>query len=110
MTTTSHLNLTLVEQAQAQKEVTVNMALSRIDAVLNTGVKDKDLNAPPASPAAGDVYIIGASPTGDWAGQALRLAYFDQVWRFIIPNEGMLFWVNDEDKLYVFNGAGWVAV
>ena len=67
MTTTSHLTLTLVEQSQASKEVTVNTALARIDAILNTGAKDKDLSTPPGSPAAGDVYIVAASPTGAWA-------------------------------------------
>jgi len=109
MATTSHLGVTLVEQAQAQKEVTVNQALIRIDALLNTGAKDRDLNAPPASPLAGDVYIIGASPTGAWLGQARNIAYFDQIWRFITPKEGMTLWVSDEDLQYSWNGSAWVA-
>ncbi len=108
MATTAHLGLTLVESAQAQKEVTVNTALTRIDALLNTGVKDKDSNAAPGSPAAGDVYIVGSSPTGAWSGQASKVAYFEQVWRFITPHEGLSLWVNDEDKLYTYNGSAWV--
>ncbi|NDF11895.1 MAG: DUF2793 domain-containing protein [Proteobacteria bacterium] len=109
MTTTNHLAITLVEQSQAQKEVTVNEAISRIDAVLNAGAKDKDLSIPPGSPAAGDVYIIASSPTGAWSGKAKQVAYFDQVWRFILPNEGMTLWVNDEDLLYSYNGTNWVS-
>ena len=108
MATTPHLGLTLVEQAQAQKEVTVNHAFHRIDALLNTGVIDKDFAAPPASPAEGDVYIIAASPTGDWAGHAGHIAYFQQIWRFIIPQEGASIWVRDEDATYVFNGSTWI--
>lgn len=108
MATTTHLTLTLVDAAQAQKEVTVNAALSRIDAVLNTGAIDKDLATPPGSPAAGDVYIVAASPTGAWAGQAKNVAYYDQIWRFITPNEGLTLWVRDEDKLYSYDGTNWV--
>lgn len=108
MTNTAHLALTLVETSQAQKEVTVNTALARIDAVLNTGAKDKDLATPPGSPAAGDVYIIAASPTGDWAGKAGQVAYFDQIWRFVTPREGLTLWVNDEDAFYAYNGSAWV--
>lgn len=108
MATTAHLSLGLVEQAQAQKEVTVNEALCRIDALLNTGAIDKDLATPPASPTAGDLYIVAGSPTGAWAGYAGKVAYYDQVWRFILPNEGLTLWVRDEDKLYTFDGSGWV--
>lgn len=109
MTTTNNLALTLVEASQAQKEVTVNEALSRIDAVLNTGVKDKDLSTPPGSPAEGDVYIVGASATGDWASHEDELAYFNQVWRFIAPKEGLTLWVGDEEKHYTYDGTNWIA-
>ena len=86
MATTAHLNLALVEQSQAQKEVTVNRALMDIDALLNTGVIDHSLATPPGSPSTGDVYIVAASATGDWAGQDGNIAYFDGIWYFITPN------------------------
>lgn len=108
MATTNHLGITLVEQSQAQKEVTVNTALARVDAVLNTGAVDRAINTPPGSPAAGDVYILGASPTGAWSGQAGKLAYYDQTWKFITPREGMSLWVSDEDVSYSYDGAAWV--
>ncbi|MFO0389905.1 MAG: DUF2793 domain-containing protein [Alphaproteobacteria bacterium] len=110
MATTTHIGMTLVEQSQSQKEVTVNQALTRIDALMNTGAKSRTINTPPGSPASGDVYIIAASPTGAWAGQAGKIGYFDQTWKFITPNEGAAFWVNDENILYVFDGASWVTV
>lgn len=108
MATSAHLSLTLVDQAQAQKEVTVNSALNRIDAVLNCGAKDKDLATPPGSPVEGDVYIVAASPTGAWAGQAGKVAYYNQIWRFITPLEGMTLWVNDENLQYTYDGSAWV--
>ncbi len=110
MALTPHLSITLVEQAQAQKEVTVNTAIMRLEALLNTGVIDKDLATPPGSPAQGDVYIVASSPTGVWTGQAEKVAYYDQTWKFITPREGMLLWVNDENKLYVYDGADWKAL
>ena len=109
MTTTTHLAITLVEQAHAQKEVTVNTALAKIDAILNTGAKSRVTATPPGSPAAGDVYIVGPSPTGAWAGQANAIAYYDQSWKFIAPNEGMALWVNDEDVPYIYSGSVWMS-
>lgn len=108
MTTTNHLGFALVEQNQSQKEVTVNQALVAIDALLNTGAIDKDLATPPGSPSAGDVYIVATSGTGDWSGKDGQIAYYFGGWQFIVPNEGMLLWVNDEDLLYAHNGADWV--
>ncbi len=107
MTTTPHLAITLVEQAQAQKEVTVNQAFVRIDAVLGNGAKSRAIATPPVSPASGDLYIIAASPTGDWSGQAGKVTYYDGIWRFITPAEGMTLWVNDENLLYSYDGAAW---
>lgn len=107
MATTPHLGLTLLEQAQAQKELTVNTALYRIEALLNTAVLDKDLASPPVSPAEGDVYIVADSATDEWSGHDGEVAYFEQVWRFVAPNNGLMFWVADESKFYQFDGADW---
>lgn len=110
MVSTSHLGITLVEQSQSQKEVTVNAALIRIDALLNSGAKSRNISTPPGSPASGDVYIVGASPTGDWSGQAGKIAYFDQVWKFIAPLQGCTIWVNDEFVIVSYDGASWNVV
>ncbi len=110
MATTPHLGISLVEQSQAQKEVTVNEALKFLDSILNTGAIDKDIATPPGSPSEGDIYIVAASATGDWAGKDLHIACFDQIWRFIAPNEGLTIWVNDENLLYAYDGAAWSPV
>jgi GH24 family phage-related lysozyme (muramidase) len=109
MATTNNLGITLVEQAQAQKEVTVNQALTRIDSILNAGVISRGVSTPPGSPASGDLYIVAASPTGAWSGQTNKLAYYDQIWRFITPHEGISLWVNDEDRIYTYDGTSWIA-
>jgi hypothetical protein len=110
MATTSNLGITLVEQSQAQKEVTINQALVTLDTMIGNAVMDKDLSAPPSSPAVGASYIVAASPTGAWSGKQNQIAYFDQIWRFIVPQSGMRIWVRDESADYRFNGTAWVVV
>lgn len=108
MANTTRLGIALLEASQAQKEVTINEALTCIDAVVLATVKDKDLTAPPASPSVGDVYLLPASgTTGAWSGRGKSLAYFDQIWRFIAPVQGMRVWVRDEVTYYLYNGTAW---
>lgn len=109
MENTPNLVLPYIIAAQAQKHVTHNEAIRSLDALVQISVLDKDGATPPASPAEGARYIVAASPTGAWAGQAGRLAaYQDGAWAFCVPREGWLAWVADEDKLYVFDGTAWM--
>lgn len=110
MATTNHLSIALLEQSQAQKEVTANEAFGLIDAVLNTGAIDLFLTTPPVSPSAGDLYIVPTSATGDWAGHDNEITYFDQIWRFITPNTGMTLWVQSQAQNFVYDGFGWINV
>ena len=108
MTTSTNLGFTFIDQSQSQKEVTANAAFTAIDALMNTGAITKGLAIPPSRPATGDLYIVAASPTGAWIRNASNIAYYNQVWNFIIPKEGMQLWVRDEDKNYVWSGSAWV--
>ena len=109
--TTPKLHLPLIAAQQAQKHVTHNEALTTLDALVQASVKDRDLNAPPASPVEGDIYIVAASASGDWAGHEGELAEFrNGGWVFHAPREGWRVWVEDEDKLLAFDAAAWVNV
>lgn len=110
MAITHNLGITLLEQAQAQKEVTINQAIAVLDAAFNLSVLDKDLATPPASPAAGDSYLIASAPTGAWAGKANYVTYYDSGWRFIAPKEGLTIWVADETAEYRYSGSAWAIV
>lgn len=69
---------------------------------------DRDLSAPPGSPAKGDRYIIKATGTGDWAGHDNAITYYTgAAWVFIAPVEGLVCWIKDEDLLVRHNGAAW---
>ena len=61
--------------AQASPWAAVNDSLRRADALANRAiVVDRDLTAPPGSCADGSNYLVAASPTGLWSGQAGKLA------------------------------------
>ena len=105
--TTPNLGISLLDQNMAAKEIMINEGFYRIDAVLNNGALDKDLATPPASPATGDTYIIAASPTGAWSGHAKAVTYFDGSWQFITPKAGLLIYVEDEAKHYLYDGSNW---
>jgi hypothetical protein len=108
MDTTDNLGLPYIVAAQAQKHVTHNEALRTLDALVHLMVLDKDLATPPGSPAAGDRYIVAASPTGAWSDQAGNIAAWqDGAWAFHAPREGWLAWVADESRLYARQAAAW---
>ena len=107
-TTLPDLTLPYIVAAQAQKHVTHNEAVRALDALVQLMVLDKDLASPPGSPADGNRYIVAASPTGAWAGQAGKIAAWqDGAWAFLTPREGWLAWVADEDKVYAHSGTAW---
>jgi Protein of unknown function (DUF2793) len=108
---TANLALPLMAAAQAQKHVTHNEALVGLDTLVQLAVLDKDVLAPPGSPAEGDRYLIaGASPTGAWTGWAGRVVrYQDGAWRSFVPRPGWLAFVADEADLYTYTGVGWTS-
>ncbi len=108
MDSTPNLSLPYILAAQAQKHVTHNEAIRSLDALVQLSAADKDLSAPPASPVNGARYLVAAAPIGAWAGQAAKVAAFqDGAWAFFQPLEGWLCWVSDENKIYAFDGAAW---
>ncbi|MFN0192656.1 MAG: DUF2793 domain-containing protein [Aestuariivirga sp.] len=109
MPDTPNLALPLIEAAQAQKHVTHNEALLRLDAQVQLAVIDRTLASPPVTPADGDRYLVAAAPTGAWSGHAGEIAYYEaSVWRFAAPQAGWRLWVEAEAAFLVFDGAQWI--
>ena len=74
---------------QAQKEFFVNEALARIDALLHP-VIEGEIAGPPASPEAGQCWLVAQAPSGDWAGREGQLAAWDaEQWTYCAPVAGM---------------------
>ena len=61
---TTHLLLPYILASLAQKHATHNEAIRLFDAMVLLSVLDRDLTAPPASPADGDRYIVASGATG----------------------------------------------
>ena len=86
-----------------------------LSAVINFGytvrVEDQTTNAPPSS-AKGTAYIIGPSPTGDWAGQSGKIAIREaegtgNVYVIYNPPVGARAYDKDQDKDFQWNGTIW---
>lgn len=109
MSDSTNLQLPYLEGAQAQKHVTVNEGLRKLDALILLAVEDKDLTSPPGSPSEGARYIPKATASGAWSGKENHVAhYVDGVWEFYPPREGFIAHVRDEDLVYIHNGSAWV--
>ena len=77
-------------------------------------VKSRSLATPPGSPAAGDSYIVAASPTGAWVAHAGEIAIWDgAAWIFSgAPRLGWLASIEDEPGLMLirYSGSAWQSV
>ena len=106
--TSARLALPLMQAGQSQKEVTHNEALATIDLVLQASVLSVGDDAPPAAPGPGECWIVGAAPTGDWAGHAGAIAgWTDGGWRFAAPVEGMVAWNAADAGTVRHSGGQW---
>jgi hypothetical protein len=111
MTNTTRLSLPLLAANQAQKHVTHNQALLRIDDVVQAAVISRGLSSPPGSPTEEDRYIVGNSATGLWSGEEGKLAIFrNGAWQFIAPWIGFTVFVEDEALLLYYDGSDYQAL
>lgn len=107
MPDTPNLGLPLVAPAQAQKHVTVNESLTRLDALVHLSLSSVGGTVPPGSPEEGDVHGVGTSATGAWGGQDGQLAIFaNGGWVFLTPRAGWQGWSGD--VRVQFDGEDWI--
>lgn len=110
MDTSARLGLPYLAPAQLQKHVTLNEALTRLDALVQTRVVSRTVVAQPASPDDGDLYILPASPTGAaWSAFHVNdLVRFEAGgWAIVAATAGTLAWVADEVGVVVRKASGW---
>jgi len=83
------LGLPLLFAGQSQKELFVNEAYARIDALLHPAVEGV-ADSPPTAAAEGECWLVGDAPTGAWTGQSGALAAYEAGgWLFAAPRDGM---------------------
>lgn len=104
------LALPYILPSQAQKHVTHNEALDRLDPIVQASVTARTLPAPPAAPAQGARYIVAPGGQYDWAGQDNRIAHLPdstQGWQFTEPQPGWRVFVLAEAAECVWTGSEW---
>ena len=107
----ANLSLPFVQPAQAQKHVTVNEALLRLDALVQLGVADRTLTTPPRAVTEGARYIVPAGATGDWAGHENKIALRTDVgWQFFSPQPGWCAYVLSEGAQVAWKDGAWQPV
>jgi hypothetical protein len=107
MTDTPKLGLPCIEGSQAQKHVTHNEALGLLDALVQLTVLDRNLTAPPGSPADGDSYIPAAGASGAWSGWDGQTAVYNGGWTRIVPLPGFKAWVKAERLTVTYEDGVW---
>ncbi len=105
---TPHLALPYLLPSQAQKHVTHNEALRRLDAIVHLAVADRDRAVPPAAPQEGDRHLVAEGASGDWAGHAGEVALReDGAWSFLAPRPGWSARVLAEGVTLTHDGGAW---
>jgi hypothetical protein len=110
---TPRLSLPFVAAGQAQKHITVNEALAKLDGLVQLAVQSRTVSTQPASPADGAIHILPTGATGaSWldmaAGAAGLLARnVGGVWESLTPAAGWLAWIIDEGLALIHDGQNW---
>ncbi len=96
-------------RAYAGPSIISRGSLAKIDIVLAAAVETVGSNVPPASPLAGQCFIVGTAPTGAWAGQGKAIAgYGPGGWRFVAAVAGMRSLDKASGQTATFDGTSWV--
>ncbi len=102
------LSLPYIQPSQAQKHLTHNEAIDRLDKLVQLVVENLTTNSPPSNVALGTCYVIGPAPTGDWEGRAGQLAVScEGGWDYIVPQDGWQCFDRTTRHTYFFDGSIW---
>lgn len=106
---TSQFELPLLAEGQAQKHVTVNDALARLDAVSQLRIASRSLGVAPLDAVDGTCYFVPEGATGLWGEHASKLVFWSNGgWASLSPKQGWQAWIEDEAIAVRFNGADWI--
>ncbi|MCB2137018.1 MAG: DUF2793 domain-containing protein [Rhodobacteraceae bacterium] len=108
MSNTSRLGLPLLQPAQAQKHVTVNESLSRLDALVQLTIASRTVSLPPAVVVDGATYAVPFGAVNEWAGHEGEIAFGSNGgWDFVSPQRGWRAMILDEGEQAIFDGTLW---
>ena len=107
----ARLVLPYLAAGQMQKHVTLNEALTRLDALVQTAVVSRTTTAQPSAPDDGALWILPTGATGaDWStrpeGALMRAE--GGGWTVAGTGDGLIALVEDAGELVVRHGEDWV--
>lgn len=107
---TPRLGLPLMQPAQAQKHVTLNEALLRLDGLVSLTLVSASQTTPPTTVTEGSVWAVPPGAVNGWAGQAGRLAIGSNGgWVFVMPQRGWRAHDLETGAPMIHDGAAWIA-
>jgi len=108
MSETRQFKLPLVQAAQAQKHVTVNEALARLDAAAQLRLVAISETVPPVTAEDGIAYGVPVGAVNAWDGHAGEVAVFaNGGWVFLTPSVGWKAWIEGAGAFALFDGSAW---
>ena len=111
MNTSPNLDLSYLAPNQAQKHVTVNESLRRLDTLVQLTVESSIETSQPAAPQEGARWILPEGATGsewDTFETGAIAAFQDGAWQQVDPLRGWRAWSLDTGTLLVFDSSAWV--
>ncbi|TBN43707.1 DUF2793 domain-containing protein [Paracoccus subflavus] len=107
-TETARLQLPLLQSAQAQKHVTVNEALMRLDGMANIVLESTSTLNPPEAVIEGQCWGVPLDASGAWARRSGKIAIgANGGWIFVDPTRGLRAFVADTGLQAIHTGQGW---
>lgn len=106
----ARLGLPYLAAGQLQKHVTLNEALTRLDALTQTAVVSRTTVAEPPAPADGALYILPSKATGThWGGRPAGSLMRAETggWVVVAAPDGVLAVVLDSEEVLVRRGGAW---
>lgn len=106
----ARLGLPYLAAGQLQKHVTLNEALTRLDALIQTAVVSRTTTGQPDDPAEGALYILPEGATGaDWAAHPAGglLRHERGGWIPVATPDGALAVVLDSEEILVRRAGAW---
>ncbi|WP_134725216.1 DUF2793 domain-containing protein [Paracoccus luteus] len=105
---TARCGLPLLQPAQAQKHVTVNDAMMRLDGLVNLVLESVRIATPPAVVPDGASWGVPVGAVNAWQGRAGQIATgANGGWVFTVPRRGQRAFVADEGAGALFDGLRW---
>lgn len=108
MDNSNNLSLPYIAPSQAQKHITHNEAIRKLDTLVMLAVENDFYSTPPINTTDGTRFIVAQNSSGVWQNHENEIAsWVDGAWEFATPQNGWLCWNEAEEVILVFSNSLW---